>query len=421
MDAISQIATTTSATPPAPPKRKLLIVDDDPSVRHSLWITFHSDYDLTMAGNGPHAIEAFTKNPVDAAVVDIRMPGMSGIEVLRQLKQLDPNVEVIILTAYESIETARDALRLGACDYLSKPFRVDLLREAVATALGRRAVARKTTSYDQRLAELQDQIHSQQLREELARTRNEIYASIIHDINGPLTVVAGYIDLIQRRVKHAEVLEADHLEELRRHATSIGRQVTNCIELSRRYLGFLEGKTTPHAVAGIKESIYDLAELLKTHPHTRTNELAIHYFEGDVNVKIHATDLLQVLVNLTVNALQATSDKHRVEVFARVLTELELRQVTQPRDKTALLKHDHFLQGTPKYAGFYVIDNGPGIAPEFLSRIFEPYFTTKTPGQGTGLGLAIVRRLVLQAGGAIHVSSELGQGTTFAVYVPIPA
>lgn len=399
-------------------RKKLLIVDDDPSVRHSLWITFNTQYTIILAESGPKALEQFRKEQPDVAIVDIRMPGMSGIEVLSHLKALDPNVEVIILTAYESLETAREALRLGACDYLSKPFRVDILREAVTIALERREVSRKTATYDKKLAELQEQIHTQQMREELARTRNEIYASIIHDINGPLTVVAGYIDLIQHKIKHSSVLESDQIDLIRKHAGSISRQVTNCIELSRRYLGFLEGKVASYSKAGVKEIFFDLAEVLKAHPQARSNELVIHFFEQEVNLKIHGTDLLQVLVNLTVNALQCSPKPHRVEIYARVVDQNSAKQALQGGPDSLLIKGEKF-PPQDSFIAISVQDNGPGISNETLARIFEPYFTTKPPGQGTGLGLSIVKRLVLQADGAIHAYSHVGEGTVFTVYLPI--
>jgi len=235
-----------SATNPPSSLRKLLVVDDDPSVRHALWITFRDFYQVTLADCGEKAVEAFKADPVDVAVLDIRMPGKDGMEVLKELKELDPHVEVILLTAYETIDYIRDALRLGACDYITKPFHVDHLRAAVSNAMDCREVSRKTAGYDKKFEQLQKEIHTQQVREELARTRNEIYASIIHDINGPLTVVAGYVELIQWLIQHAAVLEADQVNTLRSHTGNIARQVKNCIELSR--LSRLSGgqKTEQH-------------------------------------------------------------------------------------------------------------------------------------------------------------------------------
>ena len=398
--------------------RCLMIVDDDPSVRHALWITFRDYYKVTVADSGSTAIDLFSEAPTDVAVLDIRMPGLTGLEVLKRLKEIDPGVEVILLTAYESVDSVREALRLGACDYMTKPFRVEVLREAVANAMERREVSRKTAAYDKKLAALQQEMYQHQMREELARTRNEIYASIIHDINGPLTVIAGYIDIIQHATRHAHTLEGDQIAQLRHHASNISRQVGNCIELSRRYLGFLEGKTSSNAETGVKEVFYDVAELLKGHPQARANDLRIHPFNHDASVPVHTTDLLQVLVNLTVNALQCSPEPHRVELYAKVLEAGAPRAFAVASPGTMLLAAPEF-QRDEELVAISVQDNGPGMTKGTLERIFEAYFTTKPPGQGTGLGLSIVKRLVFQAKGALHVYSHPGEGTVFTVYFPL--
>src|SRR6185503_17799963 len=170
------------------PKRTLLIVDDEEGPRQSLRIVFKDDYNILLADSGLMAIELAKKQPVDAAVLDIRMSGMSGVELLGKLKEIDPTIEVIMLTAYETLETARQALRLGACDYLTKPFDIATMRGAVTKAMERRSLSNQIRHNFQKLQELQDEIRSEKLQTEITRTRGEIYASIIHDINGPLTV-----------------------------------------------------------------------------------------------------------------------------------------------------------------------------------------------------------------------------------------
>ena len=399
------------------PVRTLLIVDDDPSVRHALWITFRESYSVQLAENGTKALELFQEKPADVALLDIRMPGMTGLEVLGQLKELDEQVEVILLSAYESIDYIRQAMRLGACDYITKPYELDHLRTAVGDAMDRRDVTRRTAAYDKRLDQLQNQVHHQQIREELARTRNEIYASIIHDINGPLTVIAGYSELMLQSVRNAEVIEGQQLTGLKSQAESISRQVTNCIELSRRYLGFLEGKANAGASAEVREIFYDVAELLKSHPQAKANNLILHQVEHSMVAGINRTDLLQVLLNLTINALQCSSTPHRVELSAKLLGPDAPRPFLQPAQGTRMLSAATFDAKAPLIA-ISIQDNGPGMAESLLDRIFEPYFTTKPPGQGTGLGLSIVQRLVTHAHGAVHLFSHTGEGTVFTVYLP---
>jgi two-component system, sensor histidine kinase and response regulator len=412
-DALMGSGSTTSVHP----ERTLLVVDDDPSVRHALWITFRELYKVQLADSGAKALDVFQQAPSDVVLLDIRMPGMSGLEVLRLLKHLQPEVEVILLSAYESIDYIRQAMRLGACDYITKPYEVENLRVAVGNAMERREVSRKTSAYDKRLVQLQSEIQNQQMREELARTRNEIYASIIHDINGPLTVIAGYIELMQQSLQRSAVMEGDQLSLLKTHSQNIARQVSNCVELSRRYLGFLEGKVASGASSGVREIFYDVAELLKTHPQAKANDLVLQEVDEGIVASINRTDLLQVLLNLTINGLQCSMQPHRVELYAKLLGADAPRPFLQPAQGTHFISAANFPSKGPLVA-ISVQDNGPGISESHLDKIFDTYFTTKAPGQGTGLGLSIVRRLVLQAQGGIHVYTHPGEGTVFTVYLP---
>src|SRR5213593_3892107 len=189
------------------PKRTLLIVDDEEGPRQSLRIVFKDDYNILLAESGNMAIEMAKQHTVDAAVLDIRMSGMSGVELLGKLKEIDPTIEVIMLTAYETIDTARQALRLGACDYLTKPFDISTMRTAIATAMERHALSEERhtlseelRSNNQKLGELKEELHNQKLQEEIIRTKGEIYASVIHDINGPLTIISGFIEIINQHI-----------------------------------------------------------------------------------------------------------------------------------------------------------------------------------------------------------------------------
>ena len=119
----------------------LLIVDDEEGPRQSLRIVFKDDFNILMADCGRSAIEIARNHTIDAAVLDIRMEDMSGTDVLVKLKEIDPSMQVIMLTAYETYESARKALRCGACDYLNKPFDISTIRAAVANAMQRRSLA----------------------------------------------------------------------------------------------------------------------------------------------------------------------------------------------------------------------------------------------------------------------------------------
>src|SRR6059036_2285192 len=169
-----------AATPALGPRKiTLLFVDDEEGPRQSLRIVFKDDYTILLADTGTKAVELARQHPIDAAVLDIRMSGMSGVELLGKLKEIDPSIEVIMLTAYETIETARQALRLGACDYLTKPFDISTMRAAIANAMERHSLSEEIRVNNQKLRELQSELHNQKIQEEIVRTKGEIYASII--------------------------------------------------------------------------------------------------------------------------------------------------------------------------------------------------------------------------------------------------
>jgi signal transduction histidine kinase len=399
------------------PRRTLLIVDDEEGPRQSLRVVFKDDYSLLLASNGPDALELARNHKINAAVLDIRMTGMSGTEVLEKLKAIQPSTEVIMLTAYETVDTIRQALRLGACDYLNKPFDVPTIRKAVATAMERQSFADEIRANNEKLGALQVELHDQRLQEEITRTRGEIYASIIHDINGPLTIISGFIQIINQRMGESKRLEGEDMEMVKDRLRRITRQVSNCIEISHRYLSFMRQQQAAPVRINVNLILDDLRELLNVHPSKGANTLKIHSLVQDVELQINGTDLIQILLNLAINAMQCTFEPHLVDIVGQVL------------ERGADLTHLHdgpedrilFGQGfsnTPPLLLISVRDDGTGIPTDVLPRIFQPYFTTKPPGKGTGLGLAIVHRLLKEARGCVHVHSTPGHGTTFNIYLP---
>jgi signal transduction histidine kinase len=395
----------------------LLVVDDEQGPRLSLQVIFNDRYQVLLAEDGPTAIEIARNQRIDVAVLDIRMGGMSGIEVLERLRYIDPDIEAVMMTAFETTETIRQALRLRACDYINKPFDLATMRTAVAAAMERRSLASEVRHNGEKLQQLQIELQQTRMEEEIVRTRGEIYASIIHDINGPLTIISGLMQIIHQRIGDAGQVRGEDLELVKDRLKRITRQVTNCIEISRRYLSFLRQNPDENIRVWTNQILGDLGELLRVHPTTKNNQLLIHPLPEDAAVATNGTDLIQILLNLSLNALQCSSQYHRVEIRGQVLTHpLDLNMFTDgPEDR---LINREGLKNTPPLLSLSVQDNGPGIPPEIMPKIFEPYFTTQPKSQGTGLGLCIVSRLLKEARGCLHAHSKPGQGTIFTVYLP---
>ena len=134
----------------------ILIVDDDPGIRESFRLILEEHYELVEAGDGRQAIEIVRTSEVDLVLLDIRLPEMDGIEVLERIKALDDQVEVILVTAVKTVRTAVAAMKLGAFDYVTKPFEEDDLLSVVRRALERRSLEREVVFLRSELARRHD-------------------------------------------------------------------------------------------------------------------------------------------------------------------------------------------------------------------------------------------------------------------------
>lgn len=395
----------------------LLIVDDEEGPRQSLRVIFQDDYEILLADTGNHAIELAQRYKIDVAVLDIRMAGMSGIETLERLKGVNPDLEVVMMTAFETTDTMRQALRLRACDYINKPFDLGTMRTAVARAMQRHTLESEIDNNEEKLQQLLVELQNQKIEEQIANTRGEIYASILHDINGPLTVISGFVQLMNQRFGDSTRLEQEDVEFLKDRLKIITRQITNCIEISRRYLGFLRKQSDEAPRVGVNQLLADVQHLVNVHPSLQFNTFTLHPLAEDIGVKINGTDFIQVLLNLAVNGFQCSPRPHQVILSGAVLHEpLDLIQFKD--DEETRFLNVESLENSSPLLQISVRDTGPGIPPEVLPRIFQPYFTTKGARQGTGLGLNIVQRLVKEAHGALHVRTRQSEGTTFTIYLP---
>jgi len=416
---LSTRSNSTALNGPSNGKPTMLVVDDEEGPRQSIRVIFSKDFHILEAHDGPTAIHLAGQEHIDVAVLDIRMAGMTGIEVLERLKFISPSIEVVMMTAFETNDTLRRALRLQACDYVNKPFDIGTIRAAVDAAMERRSFANEVDRNTNELQKLQSELEQLRLEGAMDRTRGDIYGIIIHDLNSPLTVISGLLQLINHQVTDATSVSGEELEQVKDRLKRITTQVTNCIDVSRRYLSFLRANKADNPRVWVNQIFQDLMELLRGHHDSRDHKLCVQPLTEDVLAFIHPTDLLQILLNLCLNALQCSPKHHRVEVSGQFLNEpLDLAQFANgPED--LFLNREGFHNVSPLLA-INVEDNGPGIPPEVLPKVFENYYTSrpKSSGVGTGLGLSIVKRLVLSAHGALQVHSKAGRGTVFTLYLP---
>jgi len=212
-------------------------------------------------------------------------------------------------------------------------------------------------------------------------------------------------------------VEGDDLDMVKDRLRRITRQVSNCIEISHRYLSIMRQQPTTPARIRVNQILEDLRELLQVHPCKAGNTLKVQPVSRDVELQINGTDLIQILLNLAINAMQCTADPHLVDISGQVLESgVDFSNLHDgPADR---ILYGQGFANTPPLLLLTVRDDGSGIPADVLPKIFQPYFTTKPPGKGTGLGLAIVHRLLKEARGCMHVHSEAGKGTSFYIYLP---
>jgi len=403
---------------PAPlTKPTLLIVDDEEGPRQALKVIFNDDYEVFTVADGFTAIELAQSRSIDVAVLDIRMASMSGIEVLERLQFVDPTIGVVVMTAFETTETLRQAMRLSAADYITKPFDIATMRAAVSRALARRSTVREARSSAEKLEELQSELKKTRSDEELSRMRNDLYEGVLHDINSPLTIISGLTQIMDQRIGSRQTLDGEDLDLVKGHLKRIARQATICTSISRRYLDAIRQSPNDAVRVSVGEILRDVHELLRFHPWLKNHDLTVKPLARDLFAAIGGTDLIQIVMNLSINALQSTPEKHGVEISAKAVDqELNIEKLVDgPTDR--YLNRDVFKNTLPLVA-ISIKDTGPGIPPPTLARLFQVYFTTKPRGQGSGLGLCIVQRLMAEAHALLHLHSVVGEGATFTLCIP---
>jgi signal transduction histidine kinase len=187
---------------------------------------------------------------------------------------------------------------------------------------------------------------------------------------------------------------------------TIGREIERCKEIARRFLNFSRTRQGEEETVEVAKLLDDAGALIRAHPANRSAEVSVSASDPALQIKVHPAEIMQVLINLGVNALQAMQGAGTLQLSAE--------QAGSLPDKPAF-RSTRF-EASRSLVRLAVTDSGCGIAPENIEKLFQPYFTTKA--QGTGLGLAIVAELVDNYGGLIDVQSAPGQGTTFSVFLP---
>ena len=362
-------------------KPRVLVVDDEYGPRESIAFTLSKEFEVDTASRAKEALQKIQEQQYAAVVLDIRMPEMDGIKALEELRKLDTEVSVIMLTGYGTLLTAQQSMVSGANQYLRKPPDIAELLESVrrqsAKTKERRHQARMNREMEKR---------NEALKNEIAEAEPEIWqgrasVELVHDLNNPLTVVIGYAAILRDEAKNLEGASEERQSKLQEYSAVIEKAAEYCHHLSEnwRQANREQSDSGPVSVAAVAQEVKEVIFF---------NDITIK-IEGSRDIVVKGTrfELMRIFQNLLKNALEAGA------------TDL---MVTVSED-----------EGQVKVL---VVDNGEGMAPELRMKALRGGFTSKS--SGTGLGLSICRHLLAMNGATLEIKSEVNVGTTIELVFP---
>ena len=368
----------------APSRRVLVIEDDDDFAASVANVLGARGYHLRVVNEPALVSNALAAFPAQVALIDLRLGEASGLDLIAELKRTRPALVTVIMTAYVAADSAIAALRRGAYDYMTKPFSTGELLATLDRSFEKIELERAR-------ADAEEQLRQTQRLEAVG----QLTGGVAHDFNNLLAVVMGNLDLLRRR----QGLDAEGQDMVESAFQAADRGAT----LVRRLLAFARRQKLEPGPVNVNFLVTTMTHLLER-SLGENFRIETELDEGLWTCTADAAQLETALVNLLVNGRDAMPAGGRLTISTS----------------------NTYLQGdreVPAGAGaphvrVAVTDTGAGIPEELRGRVFEPFFTTKAPGQGTGLGLSMVFGFVKQSNGQLRLTSEVGAGTTVALYFP---
>lgn len=357
---------------------RILIIDDEEVILDSCTrILRGGAYKIATATNGLLGLDLVKEFQPDLIYVDLKMPGISGIEVIEKIRDTDPTIVVIVITGFATVSSAVEAMKNGAYDFLPKPFTPDEFRLITQRGLDKRKLILETI----------------QLKREKEMLREQFSAIVSHELKAPLGAVQ----------QNLFVLVSDLSNQLTEDQKArFGRMQTNISDLINLILTWLRVLSVD--VSKIRETfkptsisiiISKAIESILPHATRKDIEIISSINESIPLVNGDEGTLVETVVNILGNAIKYSRTGNKIILKAEEI------------ENNVMIS---------------VADTGIGIAKEDLPFIFNDFYTGKD-GQkiekSTGLGLSIARRIIEAHDGSISVESELGKGSTFSIRLPI--
>jgi signal transduction histidine kinase len=372
---------------------QVLVIDDEMGPRESLRMLLKPNYQVYTADCVDAGIKLLKEKQPDAVITDIRMPGTSGIEGLRRIREIDPHVAVIMLTGFGALETAQEALRLGANDYIAKPFDAREMREVIGRNVERTRMQRTGMNAAEEIKELNNRLLKELAQKERLASLGQASAEFVHDLGNPLTIVWGYVQLLAKKLEQSEKENGVKTPNSAKELQIIEQNVRLCRELLTMWQSYGSVEAAPHKPISVSAIVREMVKSVSAMAGQNGVELKANLCDDPCTLLGDSTQMTRAIQNVIINAVQAASDsKGRVTV--------------------SCVRKDF-------YVDVRVEDTGPGITPAQMAKIFDPYFTTKQGKSGTGLGLYITKKVVEDHTGSIKVDSTPHVGTSFTIRLPL--
>ena len=359
------------------PEHKILVIDDEEVVLDSCArILGKEQYRIATASNGADGLKVMKEFQPDVIFVDLKMPGMSGLEVIDEARAADPTVVIIVITGYSTVASAVESLKRGAYDFLPKPFTPEEFRLIARRGVEKRRLVLETMA----------------LRREKEFLRENFAAIVSHELKSPLGALQQSLyALVGSLSGTLPEMELARLKRMQSRLDDLMGIIHTWLRVMSGDIGAIKEDFKPLAVSKL---LAKAVESVQPHAVRKGVEVTTVVGEQVDLVLGNEATLIEAFVNLIDNAVKYSRPQENVLVRAS-------------------------MQGDRVQVA--VIDRGVGMSPEDLHLVFEGFGrgTAGTGGEaGHGFGLAIARRIVEAHKGAIAVESELGKGSTFQVYLP---
>lgn len=369
---------------------RILVIDDELGMREGCRRALAPlGHQVEVAADGQEGLEKALAAPYDLVLLDVRMPKIGGLELLEKILAHDADAVCIIITGYASIDLAIQAIKRGAYNFLSKPFDTDTLILTVNQGLEKRRLSLEAKRVREVEAQAAELARAKAELERLDRMKSQFMLTVAHELRAPVTAIQGYLQIIADGYVSPEKQRPMLLRAAERSSELLAL-IDELLQLAR-IKGAAEVRLEDVDLAQVLERT---ASLLQVEAERRGVAFELN-IEARPHLRANPDHMRQLWTNLISNAIKYTLAGGRVRVSLRA------------REGTII---------------GCVEDTGIGIGPDELPRIFDEFYRTESAKavatRGTGLGLAIVKRIVETYGGAIHVDSQVGVGSTFTFTLP---